>query len=370
METEFFVEEFELGNCQEFVIVGDVGGTHTTMAVCALKPKPIMLFKCKFRSRELARFTDAVNETLAFAHHKYNITISRSCFDFAGPLYDDNTRVQMTNLNWEVTKNQIFGGTTLSETCMLNDIEAMGYGTLLLPQDKIIQLPLSVDGQEHYAQPAPRGNKGILAAGTGLGAGFLTFNKELQKYHSVQSEGGHSTLIARDSEELEFIRFILETQRTRGFTIPDWESALSGYGLENHYLFLLAKAGIQLPQEMNETQNMAKVISKHANAGTCQYCEAALNRFMYYYGLKTAECAFNFNTRGGMYVGGGVATKNMNFLRNGNLMQAYFSSVTPDTTLFWFLKNTPVYVINTYDSNLYGCLYVLDQMSDSLSYKR
>ena len=85
-------------------------------------------------------------------------------------------------------------------------------------------------------KPQPRGNRAIIAAGTGLGEAGLTFDESIAGHRAFASEGGHSDFSPRDDRELALVNFL---QQKLGRT-PDWENVLSGAGLRNLYDFLLS----------------------------------------------------------------------------------------------------------------------------------
>ena len=88
--------------------------------------------------------------------------IAAAAFGIAGPVVDD--AVQTTNLPWHI------GGASLRERLgtphvrLLNDLEAIAYGALVLPDEQLHTLNAGV--------PRP-GNRAVIAAGTGLGQALL-----------------------------------------------------------------------------------------------------------------------------------------------------------------------------------------------------
>ena len=96
-----------------------------------------------------------------------------------------------TPISWRVT-------CTFDHLFLINDLEANGYGINELRADQIFTLSEGDSGQV--------GNRGLIAAGTGLGEGFLVWDG---KTHTpMASEGGHGDFGPHNDLEIELAAHI------------------------------------------------------------------------------------------------------------------------------------------------------------------
>src|SRR5205085_12581267 len=79
------------------------------------------------------------------------------------------------------------------------------------------------------------GPVGLIGAGTGLGHGFLLWDKG--SYGAFASEAGHTAFAARDALEWGLAEFL-----TAQFGRASWERVLSGAGLVHLYQYLVASS--------------------------------------------------------------------------------------------------------------------------------
>src|SRR5262245_11511291 len=93
--------------------------------------------------------------------------IDAACFGIAGPVIQN--RCQTTNLPWVVDGATLAKRFDIPKVKLLNDLEAMAHGILLLRPDEVEIL--------NAGTPPPH-NKAIalIAAGTGLGESILFWN--------------------------------------------------------------------------------------------------------------------------------------------------------------------------------------------------
>ena len=167
-----------------------------------------------------------------------------------------NNRVNMTNIDFGVIDGADLGRrlvlTDLSggpaPVHLINDFEAIGYGLLTLDTEtEVFELQ---PGLSATAVEAPR-TLGVLGAGTGLGACFLTWEAAAGgggRYRVWPTEGGHSDWAPRTDLEAELHRWLRRRygQRHR----VSVERLVSGPGLAAVYEFLCEV----FPEATNATQ--------------------------------------------------------------------------------------------------------------------
>ena len=110
---------------------------------------------------------------------------------------------------------------------IINDFVAAGYGIESLGPSDLATL------QE--GRPEPQGPIALIGAGTGLGQGFLLWEKD--HYRVLASEGGHGDFAPRGALQAGLLQFL-----GREFDRVSWERLLSGPGMVNTYRYLLAAA--------------------------------------------------------------------------------------------------------------------------------
>ena len=289
------------------ILGGDIGGTKTHVALFSvhgdqLKPE---LHKT-FSSQEYSGLEAILREFLAAA----DIKIGQACFGIAGPLVDD--KIKPPNLNWTVDPASLAETLKLPSVSLLNDLQAAAYGIFTLEPHEFFALNEGV-----VRRP---GSKALIAAGTGLGETILF--DDGKNYHPLASEGGHADFAARDELEIELLRYLIGR-----FGHVSYERVVSGPGLANIYDFLKQRAELEVPDWFEEKMAGAKdrsaLISEAALAGEPEIAVKALDMFVSSYGAEAGNLALKGKAIGGVYVGGGIAPKMLNKLKDGTFMRAF-----------------------------------------------
>jgi glucokinase len=159
------------------ILAGDIGGTNSRLAVFDAHCKKLDEDTIKNAGR--TNLTDVVKEFLKkHTTHK----IDRACFGVAGPVADG--KVKLTNLNWQLDEHSLAQELSIPKVALINDLVAHAEGIELLRPTDVVTL--------HEGEPVPRGNRAVIAAGTGLGEAGLVFDPDINGYRAFASEGGHS----------------------------------------------------------------------------------------------------------------------------------------------------------------------------------
>jgi glucokinase len=287
------------------ILAGDIGGTKTNLGLFDAGEGSFGLLRQQsFPSKEHTGLEAIVNKFMAGEGGR----VTAACFGVAGPVL--NGQSVTPNLAWIVDSAAIAGLLGLESVALLNDLEAMGYGIAELKPDEL--LPLNQGA-------SVEGNAALVAAGTGLGVASLFWNGS--KRVPSASEGGHVDFAPRDPLEIELLRH-MQTKHSR----VSVERVLSGPGLFNIYDFLRAYGYGKEDHEIAEafhTEDPSSVISKAALARRCKMCVKALDMFVAIYGASAGNIALTLKAIGGVYIGGGIAPKILEKLKDGTFIGAF-----------------------------------------------
>ncbi|MEX0802664.1 MAG: glucokinase [Candidatus Binatia bacterium] len=319
------------------ILGGDIGGTKTHLALFSvhgdqLKPE----LQKTFSSQEYSGLEAILREFLAAA----DIKIGQACFGIAGPLVDG--KIKPPNLNWTVDPVSLAETLKLPSVSLLNDLQAAAYGIFTLEPHEFFAL-----NEGMVRRP---GSKALIAAGTGLGETILF--DDGKNYHPLASEGGHADFAPRDELEIELLRYLIAK-----FGRVSYERVVSGPGLFNIYNFLRDCGVIDEPSRFKDkiagAEDPSALISKAAMAGEPEICVKALDMLVSVYGAEAGNLALKGKAIGGVYIGGGIAPKILNKLKDGTLMRAFVAKGRYEE----LVSSIPVYVILNDRAALRGAAY-------------
>lgn len=326
------------------ILAGDIGGTKTNLAVFEASADGVNpLEEQTFPSSDYAGLEAVVAAFLKDCE----LEISSACFGIAGPVIDGVCRTP--NLPWIVSEKVIRKELGIEAVRLLNDLEATAYGIPVLKADQLITL--------NEGEVRDDGNIALIAAGTGLGEAALMWTGA--HYHVVASEGGHADFAPRNELEMELLRYLLSLKSR-----VSYERVLSGPGLVNVYEFL-RKGGhgdepVWLKEEISASDDHAMTISKNALSGKADLCVKALDLFVSIYGAQAGNLALTFKATGGVYIGGGIAPKIIEKLKDGAFMKAF----NEKGRLSPLVEAAPVHVIMNPKAALLGAAdYAARQMN-------
>ncbi len=313
------------------ILAGDVGGTKVDLALCKFENGQLLtVHDHKFHAREFPGLVQVVEAFLEECKQTLGqpVDVLAACFGVPGPVR--HGRLKLTNLPWVLDSSQLRVDLKIEHVFLINDLEANGYGIAELTPDQILVLS--------KGDPAAEGNRGLIAAGTGLGEAILVWNGHT--YLPMASEGGHSDFAARNEEEIGLLRYL---QKTLGGRVSS-ERVISGIGLANVYAYCRDVKGMEEPPWLKDrmrTEDPNAVIGELGESGASELCVEALNIFVSAYGAEAGNLALKILAVGGMYVGGGIAPKLLKKMQDGTFMKAF----TDKGRLSDLLVQTPVRLI-------------------------
>ena len=306
------------------ILAGDVGGTKVDLALYDFINGKLKYTRDKvFRAKDYSGLEDIVKEFLG------GDKVTAACFGVPGPVRDG--RLRLTNLPWTLDSRELSAGLGIDHVFLINDLEANGYGIAELTPEQIYTLS---DGD-----PSQIGNRALIAAGTGLGEGLLIWNG--RTHIPYPSEGGHGDYAPRNEDEIDLLRFLKEKYNGR----VSFERVVAGMGLTSIYEFLREVRGMEEPQWLTEqlaaAHDINSVITENALSAKSEICEKALDMFVSAYGAEAGNLALKLLSVGGVYVGGGIAHRILEKLKDGTFMKAF----TDKGRLSQLLINMPVRII-------------------------
>jgi glucokinase len=263
------------------LLAGDVGGTKTLLR-CVEADGSVSAEK---------RYESAAYPTFDALLQDFHATnVDAACFAVAGPVL--NGRAEVTNVGWKIEEAALVRAFVIPRVALINDFYAVALGVPLLRDEDL--LPLH-PGTRDRAMPMA-----ILGAGTGLGEAIVVHARDV-----IPTEGGHADFAPQDEEQ---VRLFLFLEKKYGHV--SWERVLSGHGIVNIFTFL---GGDEItPAEVAEL----------AEKGDAK-AHRAMEIFVDIYGAEAGNMALRVLARGGVYLAGGIAAKNIPRFTDGRFVEAF-----------------------------------------------
>jgi len=290
------------------ILAGDLGGTKTVVGL--FEESAAGLTETAHATFTSADFTSMEAILSEFRSTVPDPAPDVACLGVAGPVIGGHCRT--TNLPWTLDEADLAASTGIPRVKLLNDLEAMAYGTRFLAPDDLVRL----DQRGIHRD----GNVAVIAAGTGLGEAMLYWDGN--RYHPVASEGGHVDFAPRNEREFELLRYLWQHIGNH----VSYERVASGMGLPFIYRFLRNNQGETEPVALMERlskEDPTAVISELALAGADAVCVKALDLFCSVYGAEAGNLALKCAGTGGVFIAGGIAPKILPALRKGAFMSAF-----------------------------------------------
>jgi glucokinase len=287
------------------ILAGDIGGTKTNLGLFETVEGGLALdAQQSYPSREHVGLEAIINKFL----EGRDVRVRAACFGVAGPIVEG--QVVTPNLPWVVSAASLARTLGLQSVALINDLEATAHGIARLKADEFFTLNEGVP---------MAGNAALVAAGTGMGVASLFWNG--RRHVPSASEGGHIDFAPRNLMESELLKY-MHTQHSR----VSVERIVSGPGLFNVYEFLRHAGYATESAEVAArfaSEDPSSVISKAALAGECRMCAQALDLFVAVYGAFAGNVALVLKATGGVYIGGGIAPKILEKLKDGTFIGAF-----------------------------------------------
>ncbi len=288
------------------VLVGDIGGTKTALGLAKTHGEGVELV-------ETRQYPSADFASLDAIVRRYLDEIGMSCrfaaFAIAGPVRD--RRSQATNLPWTLDADAMEQALGFAGVAMLNDLEATAWGLAALAPDDLAEI---------YPGESVSGNACVVAAGTGLGEAGLYWDG--LRHHPFATEGGHADFAPTDALECALLAFLQNR-----FGRVSWERVVSGLGIRNLYDFTLEESAGESPDWLRAAfvnGDAAAAIAEGAAGERCPVCTRTMDLFYRLYGREAGNMALKQMALGGVFLGGGIAPKNLDALRRSAFLEGFF----------------------------------------------
>lgn len=319
------------------ILAGDIGGTKTNLGLFDIDSNELKLRRLEsYPSKNYPGLESIIAEFLETAGSG---SVAAGCFGVAGPVVEG--RSVTPNLPWVVASQALAERLSLASVTLINDLEATAHGIAELKAEEFVTLN---DGEPEI------GNRALIAAGTGLGTASLFWNGE--RHVPSGSEGGHIDFAPRDKLEMQLLDHLLAKS-----SHVSVERVLSGPGLHTIYDFLRS---VNFAEESSEVEarfagrDPSSVIANAAIARESDLCVKALDMFVSIYGAAAGNVALVLKAIAGVYIGGGIAPKIIEKLKDGTFMKSF----TAKGRLASLLEAIPVRVIMNDKTALLGAARV------------
>ena len=326
------------------VLAGDIGGTKTLLQIADVAPGQYdVKYEKRYVSADYEHLTPMVTSFIAEAKSNIEFSVENACFGIAGPVKGRTANV--TNLPWELNADYIQRDTGLKNVSLINDFQSVGYAIEVLGDDDIVTL--------QAGNVQAQGPRVVIGAGTGLGQGLLVWIND--HYEVIPSEGGHVSFAPVNDIQIDLLKFLANE-----FGQVSYERVASGRGLHNIYRFLKdrsGKEGAELAAAIASGDPSA-AISQAAMANSDPKAVQALDMFCEIYGRQTGNLALTCLATGGVYIGGGVAPRIIDKIKDGTFLEAF----NDNDQMRDLLKDMPVKVVINANVGVIGSAVVASRM--------
>jgi glucokinase len=288
------------------ILAGDIGGTNCRISMAEVRGTQIVPLRTEVFPSASAKGLEEI--ALRFLAKGPRMEVAAAALAIAGPVIDG--KCVTTNLPWVVTETSMSEAIGCKKVRLLNDLQALAFGVLFVPDQLTFLTPHRPNGRGHAA---------VIAAGTGLGEAYLWWDGN--RYHPIASEGSHGELGPRNDTELQLCRYLIEK-----FGHPSVERVVSGPGFSVLYEFLRDTGIERVPDGLEEqlaSGDRNATISRLGVEGKVAICRRAMDLFVDLYGAEAGNMALRLVATGGVFIGGGIAPKILPRLQDGRFAAAF-----------------------------------------------
>lgn len=316
------------------ILAGDIGATRTRLAAFQTEGNRLASVVQKtYASQEHSGLREVLVEFI----RSEGIPVHSACFGVAGPVRGGQSKI--SNLPWTIDCRELATQLKLSSVGLLNDLEAYAYGIDALESKDFVTLSAGSEDAE--------GNRAVISAKTGLGMAGLYWDGF--RYHPFACEGGHADFAPKTVIQVELFNYL---QKKYGHV--SCERILSGPGIRNIYEFLrdshTAEESAEIREQIDSAHDASALIAQLALQGKAAICQQTMALFVSILGAETGNCALRYMTTGGIFIGGIIAAKNLEKMKDPAFLQAFLDK----GRMAALLKDMPVKVIVNDDCGLIG----------------
>jgi glucokinase len=316
------------------ILAGEIGATRTRLAAFETEGNRLQRVVEK---NYVSQQHDGLSGILADFIKTEGIPVHSACLGVAGPVRAGRSKI--SNLPWVIDAREVAKQLRLNSVGLLNDLEAFAYGIDGLESKDFITLS---EGAEEAD-----GNRAVISAKTGLGMAGLYWDGF--RHHPFACEGGHADFAPRNDLQMELLAYL---QKKYGRI--SCERILSGPGIKNIYDFLRDAHKAEEPEwlrtQLSSAPDPPALISKLALEGKAAICDQTLSIFVSVFGAEAGNCALNFMSTGGIFIGGSIAAKIVPKMKDPLFLESFLDKGRMEI----ILKDMPVKIVANDDSGIIG----------------
>jgi glucokinase len=281
-------------NHSRVALVGAFGGTFVSLAVIDIDELTVSHFAL-LNSADFESPMQAIERYLPSLPSVPN----KVALSVAGSVSGD--RVTMDHLPWRFTAKEIRAAAAADHVCLINEFDALA---LALPNMSRFEVHELASGERVL-----RGTRLVVAAGTGFGAAALTWNGEARI--PVSGPIRHTRFTPPPVPGVDLRQILSAGNDTTA------EDVFSGRGLLALYRALSERDGSA------PTLGSAPDVTKAALANEDAAALQAVQLSVAWLGTLVGDLALTFGARGGIYLGGGMLTSFVPFLKAPEFRDAF-----------------------------------------------
>ncbi len=304
------------------VLSGDVGGTKTLLQLTEVSERgERILAEGRLESASFSSLQAMVREFMSGRP-----PADSACFAVAGPVADG--AAHLTNLGWSTDEASLVTDLGIARVSLINDFHAIAVAVPQLAASSLLTIN---EGETEVS-----GTMAVLGAGTGLGQASIILDGD--SHRVVASEGGHCDFAPNDSLQIELLQHLAAQ-----YGHVSYERLLSGDGIEAIYQFMAVREGVRV-----DGLDASEIATKRDQGDSRAIRTWEI--FIDIYGAEAGNLALKVLARGGVFVAGGIAAKNLEVFRDGKFLTAFqrkgrFSAL---------MKKVPLHIITDTSVGLKG----------------
>lgn len=325
-----------------FLLAGDIGATNTRLALVEVgsnERNPIRV--ANFKGENYSGLVPIIEEFIG----DQNQDVIAASIGAAGPVVEG--KIKLTNIPWIVNAKEMSEAFGWEHVWLLNDLQAIANSIPLLQGEELYTLKTGI--------PEDHGNIAVIAPGTGLGIGYLTWASG--RYFPHATEGGHADFAPANPQQDALLTFL----RT-SYSQVAIEHVCSGIGLPNVYAYLKSvgfKEPAWLATELASASDKTRVIvetATNAKPGG-EICQEVMRIFVDILAAEAGSLALAFGATGGIFIGGGIPPRILDMFGRYNFADTFIAK----TGYEYYLDRFPVQVILNTDAGLLGAAHFGNQ---------
>lgn len=310
-----------------YALIADLGGTNARFAITLIGQHDLQQLRVLPCSNYDSLF-NAIDEYIAISHLEID-KILAVVLAVAAPV--NQPVIRFSNNHWEFTYSDLLDYFGVDKNvALLNDFDAIGYSLDVLKESEKVAVKANKIPDNH----AP---SWVIGPGTGLGVACVIPQGEKINL-LLPGEGGHVDLPSTTEQE----DYILHYLRERHHRVSA-ERVLSGMGIENIYAALAHKQG--------EVRYLTAPEIGEAFVKGDTLALACMEQFFVYLGRVIGNLILNVESRGGVFIAGGIVPRYAQAL-----LQSGFSDALEDKgRMSELVSAIPIYIVTAEYPGLLGC---------------